>query len=100
MPGWLEPLFAGGRIAELAMAVLVVEGALLAWLVQSAAWRRLLLVNALAGLALLGALRAALLDAGPVWLALWLAAGLAAHLADVILRLKQARAGRPKPRAP
>jgi len=70
-----------GHIVDLIIAVLALEVLVLA------AWRRAGLVTpvvaALPGACLLLALRAALTDAGWIWIALWLTAAFPAHLADL-----------------
>ena len=74
-------LFASGHAVDLIIAVLALE------IVAFAVWRRPSLVNAivaaLPGLFLLLALRAALIGAGWMMIALWLALSLPAHLADL-----------------
>jgi hypothetical protein len=80
---------ASGRLVDLVLALMVLEGVLLA------AYRRRtgrgiapadLLANLLAGGALLLALRAALTGAGWTSIALWLALALLAHVADLARR--------------
>jgi hypothetical protein len=82
----MAELFASGRIIDLILVLLVVEGlALLAW----QRWFRQgpqpldLLPNLVAGGLLLVALRAALTGAAWPWIALPLALALPAHLADL-----------------
>jgi hypothetical protein len=79
-------LFATGRIVDLIVGLMVLEGVLLA------AWHRRtgrgiapagLLPNLLAGVCLLLALRASLSGAGWGWIGVCLAAALAAHIADL-----------------
>ena len=76
--------FATGHAVDLALAVLALE---LAWLIM---WRRRptarALTAALPGACLLLALRAALTGAGWMWVAVWLALSLPAHLADLARR--------------
>jgi len=88
----MTELFASGRIVELILVLVALEAAGLV------ALRRLrgvgpplasTLTNLLSGAALLLALRAALVGSGWVWIALWLLAGLAAHLGDLALRWRR-----------
>jgi hypothetical protein len=76
--------FFSGHAVDLALAVLALE---LAWLIL---WRRRSLRAALTvtlpGACLLLALRAALTGAGWVWVAVWLALSLPAHVADLVRR--------------
>ena len=85
----MSGLFASGRIVDLVLGLTVLEGLALM------AYRRRtgrgpapapLLANLLAGICLLLAVRAALVDAWWGWLALCLAGSLVAHLADLGLR--------------
>jgi outer membrane biosynthesis protein TonB len=90
----MAELFASGRIADVAIAILLLEALLFVWL---HARRRLgpapgeLLPNVAAGLFLLLALRGALVGAGWPWIAASLAAALAAHLADLVRRWPRGR---------
>lgn len=80
----MSEFFASGRAADLLIAVLALEAAvLLLWLK-----RRDLLVALLPGLCLVLALRAALTGAGWGVVALWLAASLPAHIWDMRRRLR------------
>ncbi len=85
----MAELFASGRIADVAIAILLFEALLFVWL---HARRRLgpapgeLLPNVAAG-----ALRGALVGAGWPWIAASLAAALAAHLADLARRWSRGR---------
>jgi hypothetical protein len=82
----MSELLASGRIVDLILALMVLEG-----IVLIAYNRRTgrgvapvdLLVNLFAGACLLLALRAALTGLWWRWTALWLAAALLAHLADL-----------------
>jgi len=85
-------LFADGRVIDVILALVVIEAvAVIAY------WRRTgrgiaagrLLPNLLAGAFLLLALRAALDAAGGAWIALWLAAALAAHATDLATRWRR-----------
>ena len=89
----MSGLFASGRIVDLILALTVLE-----WLLLTAYRRRTgrgpapapLLANLLAGICLLLAVRAALVDAWWGWLALCLAEPRwLAHLADLRLRWAQ-----------
>jgi len=84
--GAISMLFASGRIVELILAFMLVEGGLL-WLHHRRTGRGVdpvdLLINLLSGISLLLALWAALVGAPWQWIALALAASLAAHLADL-----------------
>jgi hypothetical protein len=85
-------LFASGRAADLALGLLALEAVALVLLLrrrgQGAALPGLLLFLA-AGACLLLALRAALVGAAWVWVALPLLGALAAHLAELRLRLRR-----------
>lgn len=82
----MTELLASGRIVDLILATMVLEG-----IVLIAYNRRTgrgvapvdLLINLLAGMCLLLALRAALTGLSWRWTAAWLAAALLAHLADL-----------------
>jgi membrane-bound metal-dependent hydrolase YbcI (DUF457 family) len=87
----MSELFATGRIVDLILVAMLLEGALLFW------WHRrtgrgfpvdLIATTLLAGGFLLLALRAALIGSAWPWVALWLFAGLVAHLADLRRRLR------------
>lgn len=89
----MSELFATGRIVDLIIAAMALEALLLA------AWRRrtgrglppaVVATTLLAGVFLMLALRAALTGASWPAIAGWLLAGLAAHLADIGLRLRGA----------
>ncbi|MFZ5558099.1 MAG: hypothetical protein ACOZDY_15495 [Pseudomonadota bacterium] len=82
----MAELFAGGRIVDLILGLMVAEGLVLA-IYRRRTGRGIALpdlaVNLLAGACLMLALRAALAGSGWVWAAAWLAAALLAHLADL-----------------
>jgi hypothetical protein len=81
---WLE------RAVDLVLALTVLE------LVWALLRRRVgLCATLLSGLALMGALRLALADAPPHWVALALLLAGAAHAADLALRAARARRARP-----
>jgi hypothetical protein len=86
----LEQFVNSGQVAGVILVVLAIEVAAFGYYF----WRRqrtLLLLsfaaNGLAGASLVLALRAALQQAGWLFVAIYLAGGLLAHLADVVLRL-------------
>ncbi|WP_203071665.1 hypothetical protein [Falsiroseomonas ponticola] len=88
----MDDFFASGRVADLVLLVLLLEAALLL------AWHRrtgrglapaAILGLALPGVALVLALRAALVGAGWPWVAAALSAAFAAHLFDLRLRLRR-----------
>ena len=91
-------LFAGGRIVDLIIVLMVCEAALLALLHARSGTGvapRRLLPNLFAGAFLLLALRAALTGAGYVFIGLWLTLGLVAHLSDLATRWKRTPTGSP-----
>lgn len=86
---WMELLFVSGHVADLVIAFLVAEGILLLL------WRGLtrrgipagaIIANVVSGACLLLALRIALLDWPPAWIALCLIVALVAHWADLARR--------------
>lgn len=86
----MDDLFASGRIVDLILALVVLEGLLLL------ALRRLhgipvrpLIANLLAGACLLLALRAALVDSAWPWIALALFGALVAHMVDIVGRWRR-----------
>ena len=89
----MAELFANGRVVDLVLALMAIEGALLLGY-----WARTrrgvapkdIAVNLLAGACLLLALRAALVGAAWGWVALCLAAALVAHLTDLRRRFESA----------
>lgn len=88
----MEAFFASGRVADLVLLVLLLEAAALA-LWHHRTGRGLapaaILGLAMPGVALVLALRAALVGAGWGWVAAALSAAFAAHLLDVWLRLRR-----------
>lgn len=84
----IEGLVRDGTVALLALAVLGLEALAILFAAKRDA-RLPLLANAASGVALILALRAALLDQAPQWIALWLGLGFAAHLLDVFVRLRR-----------
>jgi hypothetical protein len=85
----VSELFPTGRVVDLILVLMVVEALALA-VYRRRSGRGVptvdLVVNLLAGGALLLALRAALTAAGWQWIAMWLAVALAAHGADLARR--------------
>lgn len=85
----MEGLIASGRAVDLILALVIVEAVALVTY-RRASGRGIapmdLLPNLLAGAFLLLSLRAALTGATAGWIALFLTAALAAHLADLIRR--------------
>lgn len=85
----MSSLFASGRIADLILALVVIEA--IALIVY---WRRRgrgvppldLIVNLASGACLMLALRSALMHQSWQWTAAWLAAAGVAHLADIARR--------------
>ncbi|GJE60096.1 hypothetical protein [Methylobacterium trifolii] len=93
----MAELFASGRIVELILALVAVE-ALLLLAVRRVLGRGpapvLLLANLAAGAALMLALRAGLTQSPWPVVAGWLLAALAAHVTEMVLRLRRERRGR------
>ena len=90
----LEQFVNSGQVAGVMLVVLAIEVAAFGYYF----WRKkrtfLLLsfvANGLAGASLVLALRAALQQAGWLFVAIYLLGGLLAHLADVVLRLSASR---------
>ncbi|MDX2264170.1 MAG: hypothetical protein NW215_04295 [Hyphomicrobiales bacterium] len=79
----MEELFESGRIIDIILGLVALEAAALAFLPLrvrlSEVW-----LNLVSGACLMLALRAALTQAGWEWIAMWLAAALVAHAADLI----------------
>lgn len=97
----MEELFAGGRIIDAILVMVAVEAAaLFAWLSRQGrvrlAWA--LLPNLASGACLMLALRIALAGGGWWgWIGLCLAGSLAAHLADLIVRIRRGPSQDPGP---
>lgn len=87
----IDALVANGTVSLLAIAVIAVEvPVLLALFAGRPAFAPAAVVaNGLSGICLLLALRAALTDAAPGAVALWLGLSFAAHLADLAARLRR-----------
>lgn len=84
----IEGFVLDGRVTLAALFILAIEIGLVA------AFRRragplMLLANGLSGMALIMALRAALLGPDPLAVALWLGLGFVAHVADLTQRLRR-----------
>jgi len=87
--GMLENLFASGRAVDLILLFMGAEFAFLCWRGRSRHQPGAILDRLLAlapGACLVLAVRAGLTGAGWVWIALWLAASLPFHLADLARR--------------
>ncbi len=86
----LEPLVYDGTVTLIAIAVILLELAVLAGLALFRGRRPAadLIANALSGLFLILALRAALIDSGALAVAGFLGLSLLAHLADMVSRMR------------
>lgn len=88
----MAALFNSGRIVDLIIALVVVE-AMVLFIYRYLTGRGVALpdlaTNLLAGVFLLLALRSALLQAASDWTAVWLAAALVAHVADLATRWRR-----------
>jgi len=86
---WLTPLITSGFAIELIVALMLLEGLLIAWwhgrtgLGPGLAGFAATLVS---GLCLMMALRAGLVGDGALWIGFWLIAALIAHLTDLLRR--------------
>ena len=83
----IEGLVRDGTVALLALAILGLELVVLFGF-KPGVPRLPLLANALSGMSLILALRAAILGQDALWIAVWLAVGFAAHLGDLVGRLR------------
>jgi len=84
-------LVRNGHVVDIALALIVLEAALLAWIGRRRARPLLgvgLFAHLAAGACLLMALKSALVTAGWQQVALWLLGGLVAHAVDLGVRLK------------
>ena len=91
----VEQLISSGRIVDLIVCLMIVEGLLLTVLQRRLGFElslRRIIVMLLAGLFLLLALRVSLQGGSWTWIALWLLAALIAHMLDLVARLRSARA--------
>ena len=84
---WVDQLVASGRIADIAMAFIVIEMLALAFLLHPFARLRILLLTLLSGFCLIGAVSASLTDASAFAVAAWLIGAMVAHVADMATRL-------------
>ncbi|WP_291012691.1 hypothetical protein [Hydrogenophaga sp.] len=85
----MQELWSTGRWVDLALAIVLAEVLIMAWLVQVTGrhtWFRAYLLNLGSGLCLIFALRSSLADGGWAMPALWLALAGALHSADLWLR--------------
>lgn len=85
----IEPLFRSGRVADIVLAVMVIETLVLVAIrvLKGRGFAvRYVISNMMAGLFLVLALKAALVDAAWPWIAASLSAAFAAHVADLSLR--------------
>jgi hypothetical protein len=91
----MDHLFASGLVVDIMIALVLIEAAALAAF-HAATGRGLSLravaANLTAGLMLMLALRAALVDADPTWIAAFLVAALLSHAADLAARLSSSAA--------
>ncbi len=91
----VEQLISSGRIVDLIVCVMIVEGLLLTVLQRRLGFElslRRIIVMLLAGVFLLLALRVSLQGGSWTWIALWLLAALIAHILDLLSRLSSPRA--------
>jgi hypothetical protein len=85
----IDTIISSGAIAWIALGALLLELMIVLGLARSWATRMSFIANGLSGACLIMAFRAALIGAGTLPIAVWLGLGLAAHLADVAMRLRQ-----------
>ena len=98
---WLGAIAASGRLAEIAMAVLVLELAVFLFIYRGRDARRTLIFNTLSGLALMAALRAALIGDSALVIAGFLSLGFVMHMGELWFRhhaFKATPAPPPSPR--
>jgi hypothetical protein len=87
---WIDALAVSGALPLIALAALAVEVIGVFWFFgNNPRLRNSLLFNAMSGAALLMALHAALTAGGGMIIAAWLASSLAAHCADLWVRLRR-----------
>jgi hypothetical protein len=77
----------GALVAKIAIYILIFELVFFAWWGRKFHNLALMVPNVLSGLAMIGALAAAMVSANPVWILVFLSLAFAAHLADLWLRL-------------
>jgi hypothetical protein len=90
----MEQFLNSGQFAVVILVVLAIEVALAGyyfWRTQRTVLLLSFVANGLAGASLVLALRAALLQSGWLFVAIYLLGGLLAHVADVVLRLTATR---------
>jgi hypothetical protein len=97
---WLNAIAVSGRLAEIAMAVLVLELAVFLFVYRSADIRRTLIFNTLSGLALMAALRSALIGHPALVIAGFLSLGFVMHLGELRFRHRALRATPAPPPTP
>jgi hypothetical protein len=85
----MRQLVASGRLVDFILLLVAIEAAVLLVIQRRTGRGGDLVVNLLAGAALLLALRAALAGAAWQWIALWLAVSLPPHLVDLWRRLRR-----------
>ena len=78
---------ADGFVARIAISILIGELAVFCWWGRTSSNLALMIPNALAGLAMLGALLVAMTNQNPIWILVFLSLGFVAHLTDLWLRL-------------
>jgi len=92
LPDFLVAAIESGRLFEWIVALVLLEGLLLHWIWRRHAiglpWQHLI-GSFLSGACLMLAVRAAVVDAPSVELALWLALSLVAHITDLGLRFRR-----------
>jgi hypothetical protein len=76
-----------GLVALIAIFILIGELSVFVWWGRTSPSLALMIPNALSGLAMLAALLAAMRDANPLWILVFLSLGFVAHLADLSMRL-------------
>ena len=92
----IESLFRSGRIADVVIGVMALEALAFAFAarVRTRTWSLgMLLAGLLPGLFLVLALKAALMQASPLWIAAALSGALVTHLFDMCLRLSSRQTG-------
>ncbi len=92
LPDFLVAAIESGRLFEWIVGLVLLEGLLLHWIWRRHAiglpWQHLI-GSFLSGTCLMFAVRAAVVDAPSVELALWLALSLVAHITDLGLRFRR-----------
>jgi hypothetical protein len=91
MSALLEDLFAGGRILDIVLVVMIIEAVLVAGFAFKRSWRRKAVPvfwGVLPGIFLVLGARALLNQAPWGWAGLWLTLALVAHGIDLVARLR------------